>query len=73
VNGKQCPNEDLSLGMDHEKNSVMFHRTLFERSGIHHSNAGHQITNDMYINDYFMLLFDLTPDRGAFEGYKSHP
>jgi len=41
VNGKQYPNEGLSLGMDHEKTTVMSHRTLFERSGIHHSNAGH--------------------------------
>ena len=30
VNGKQIPTEDLSLGMDHEKTSVMRYRTLFE-------------------------------------------
>jgi len=30
VNGKQYPNEILSLGMDHEKTSVMGYRTLFE-------------------------------------------
>jgi len=38
VNGKQIPSEGLSLGMDHEKTSVMVYRTLFEVSGIHHSN-----------------------------------
>jgi len=27
VNGKQYPNEGLSLGMDHEKTSVMIYRT----------------------------------------------
>jgi hypothetical protein len=27
----------------------------------------------MYINGYFMLLFDLTPDRGASEGHTSLP
>ena len=27
----------------------------------------------MYINDYFMLLFDLTPDRGASEAHTSFP
>ena len=37
VNGKQFPNEDLTLGMDHEKMSVMGYRSLFEASGIYHS------------------------------------
>ena len=73
VNGKQFPNEGLSLGMDHEKTSVMGYKTLFEGSGIHHSNSGLQITHDMYRGGYFMLLFDLTPDRGASEGHLSHP
>jgi hypothetical protein len=27
----------------------------------------------MYIAGYFMLLFDLTPDRAASEGHTSHP
>ena len=59
--------------MDHEKTSVMGYRTLFDGSGIHHSNAGLQITHDMYINGYFMFLFDLTPDRAASEGHVSPP
>ena len=46
----------------------MGYRTLFEGSGIHHSNAGHQITHG-----YFMLLFDLTLDQGASEAQASHP
>jgi len=73
VNGKQYPNEGISLGMDHEKTSVMGYSTLFEGSGIHHSNAGHQITHDMFLNGYFMLLFDLTPDQGASESHTSQP
>ena len=73
MNGKQIPAEGLSLGMDHEKTSVMGYRTLFEGSGIHHSNSGLQITHDMYITGFFMLLFDLTPNRGASEGHTSHP
>jgi hypothetical protein len=51
----------------------MGYRTLFEGSGIHHSNSGLQITHDMYINCYFMLLFYLTPDRSASEGHASRP
>jgi len=59
VNGKRVPIEGLTLDMDHEKTSVMGYTTLFEGSGIHHSNTGLHITHDMYINGYFMLLFDL--------------
>ena len=49
VNGKQFPNEGLSLGMDHEKTSVMGYETLFERCGIHHLNSGLQLSHVMYI------------------------
>jgi len=49
VKGKQYPNEGLSLCMDHEKTFVMGYRTLFEGSGIHHSNVSHQITHEMFV------------------------
>ena len=51
----------------------MVYRTLFEGSGIHHSNAGHQITYDIFVNVYFMLHFDLTSNQGASEPHTSHP
>ena len=51
----------------------MGYRTLFEASGIHHSNMGLQITYNMYINGYFMLLFVLTPDMGMSEGHTFYP
>jgi hypothetical protein len=73
VNGKQVPNQGLSLGMNHEKTSVMGYRTLFEASGIHHLNSGLQITHEMYIKGFFMLLFDLTPDRSASERHTTYP
>ena len=57
--------------MDHEKTFVMGYRTLFEGSGIHHSNTGLQITHDMYINGFFMLLFHLAPDHAASEAHTS--
>jgi len=72
VNGKQMPTEGLSLNTGDEKKSVMGYRTLFEGSGFHHSNSGQHITHDMYISGYFMLLFDLTPDRSASEGHTYH-
>jgi len=73
LNGKQSPYVGLSLGMDHENISVMGYWTLFEGSGIHHYNAGHQITHDMFVNGYFMLIFDLSPDQGASEAHTYHP
>jgi hypothetical protein len=73
VNGKPIPSEGLTLGMGHEKTSVMGYMTLFEGSGIHHSNFRLQVTHDMYIAGYFMLLFHLTPDRAASESHSSHP
>ena len=73
VSGRQIPPEGVNLLMDHEKTAVMGYRTLFEGSGIHHSNSGLQITPDKYINGFFMLVFDLTPDFAASEGHTSNP
>ena len=42
-------------------------------SGIHHSNTGLQITHDMHMDGYFILLLDLSPDRGASEVHTSFP
>ena len=65
------PSECITLDMDHEKTSVMGYRTSFEGSSIHHSNKGLQITNDVYINIYFMFLIYLTPDWCASEAHTS--
>jgi hypothetical protein len=73
VNGRRIPSESLSLDMSHEKTSVMGYSTLFEGCGIHHSNTGLQITHDMFINGYFMLVYDLPPDMAASEGHTSSP
>jgi len=59
--------------MNHENTSLIGYRTFFEGSGKHHSNAGQQITHDMFVNGYIMLLFDLTTDRGASKVHTSHP
>jgi len=59
--------------MDFEETSVMGYRTLFEDSGIYHSNSKVQITHDMYMNGYFMLLFDLNPKRRVSEAHTSLP
>jgi len=73
VKGRQIPPEGVNLLMNHEKTAVMGYRTLFEGSGIHHSNSGLQITPDKYINVFFTLVFDLTPDLAASERHTSDP
>jgi hypothetical protein len=73
VNGREIPSESLTLNMSHEKTSVMVYSTLFEGSGIHHSNTGFQITHDMFIKGYFLLVYDLTTDLAASEGHTSSP
>jgi hypothetical protein len=70
VNGRQIPSETLVIDPSHEKTTLAY-KTLFEGTGIHHSNAGLQITHDMYVNGYFMFLYDLTPDQAASERHTS--
>ena len=64
LNGKQIPSGGLHLDTAREKESVMAYRTLFEGSGIRHSNTGLHISHASFVNGYFMLLF---------EGHTSHP
>ena len=71
VNGKQIPSESLSLDISHEKTSVKSYATLFEGTGIHHSNSGLQITHNMYINGFFVIVYNLTSDLATSEGHIS--
>jgi hypothetical protein len=73
VGGKQIASGGLHLNTENEKGSEMEYKTLFVGSGIRHSNADLQISHAMYVNGYFMLLFNLTPDYGASGGHTSHP
>ena len=61
------------MNMGQEKTSFLAYNILYEGSGIRHSKTGLQLTNDMFIAWYFMLLFDLIPDRAASEGHFSLP
>ena len=68
----KIPSGGLRLDTDREKGSVIAYRTLFEGSGIRLSNSGLQISHASFVNEYFMRLFDLTPDLSASEGHTSH-
>ena len=71
VNGQQIPSGGLNIDTNNEKTTTLAYQTLFKGSGIHHGNSGIQITHSMFVNGYFMLLFDLTPDTAASEAHTS--
>jgi hypothetical protein len=73
VNSKQYPVEGLSMDTSSQKKYVMVYNTLFDAIGIYHLDTGLQIRPDRFLNGYFMLLFDLPPDRSAFAIHKSPP
>ena len=65
--------ERASLDTWITKRRMLWAIVQFEGSGIHQSNTRLQITHHLYINGYFMLLFDLTFYRGASEGHTLIP
>jgi len=73
VNRRQIPSESLSLNLGHENTSVKGYAILFEGIGIHQSNSELEKPHDIYINGFFMIVYDLTPDLAASEGHASPP
>jgi hypothetical protein len=59
------------MNTGHEKTTVMGYRTIFEGSDNHHSNTGLHITHYMFVNEFFMVLRDLTADPSASDGHTS--
>jgi len=53
------------MNMGQEKTSVLAYNTLFEGAVLRYFNAGLQLKHDLFIAGYFMLLFDITPERPA--------
>ena len=42
---------------------------MFSSTGIHHDDRARMITLEMFTKGYYILGFDLTPDREADEGH----
>ena len=49
------------------------YETLFSSSGIHHDDRAHMISLEMFTKGFYLLGFDLTPDREADEEHISLP
>jgi hypothetical protein len=69
VNGVQHPSEPLTMDCSTPFGATRAYETLFSSTGIHHDDRGHMITLDMFTKGFYILGFDLTPDR---EGDEEH-
>jgi hypothetical protein len=49
------------------------YKTLFSSTGIHHDDRAHMITLEMFTKGFYILEFDLTPDREADDEHISLP
>jgi hypothetical protein len=67
VNGVQYPADPLKMNCSSPFGVTRAYETLFSSTGIHHDDRGHMITQEMFTKGYFILGFDLTPDREADE------
>ena len=47
------------------------YETLFSSTGIHQDDRAHMSTLEMFTKRFYVLGFDLTPDREADEEHKS--
>jgi hypothetical protein len=67
VNGAQIPNQPIELNYNKAPNyiSTRPYSTLFNGTGIHHFDKGHQITKKLFDKGCFLLAFDLTADHSA--------
>ena len=73
VNGVQHPSEPLTMDCFSSFGATRAYETLFSSTGIHRVDRAHIITLEMFTKDFYVLGFDLTPDREAHEEHISLP
>jgi len=64
VNGSSVPNEPYAMNFQDGQYLRAF-ASLFENLGIARDNVGNLLTKQAYTNGFFMLAWDLTPDKCA--------
>ena len=67
ANGVQHPSEPLTMDCSSPFGATRAYETLFSSTGIHHDDRAHMITLEMSTKGFYILGFDLTPDREADE------
>jgi len=73
VNGVQYPPEPLTMYCSSPFGTTRAYETLFSSTCIHHDDCAHMITLEVFTKGYYILGFDLTPDRDADEEHISFP
>jgi hypothetical protein len=67
VNGAQHPPEPLKMDFYSPFGATRAYETLFSSTGNRHDERAHMITLEIFTKGFFVLGFDLTPDREADE------
>jgi hypothetical protein len=73
VSGVQHPSEPLTMDCSSPFRATRAYETLFSSTGINHDDRAHMITPEMFTKGFYVLSFDLTPDREADEDHISLP
>jgi hypothetical protein len=73
VNGVRHPSKPLTMNCCSTFEVTRAYETLFSSTGIHHDDRVHMITLEMFTKGFYILGFDLTPDREADEEHISLP
>ena len=63
VNGVHNLSEPLTIDYSSTFGATRAYETLFLSTGIHHDVRAHMIILDMFTNGFYVLGFDLTPNR----------
>ena len=71
VNGIQYPSEASTMDCSSPYGVNSVYETLFSSTGIHHDEHAHMITLEMFTKGFYVLGFELTPDREAEEEHIS--
>ena len=73
VNGVQHATEPLTVACSSTFGATRAYEILFSSIGIYHFDRAHKITLEMFTKGFYVLGFDLTPDREADEEHISLP
>ena len=67
VNGVQHPSEPPIMDCSSTFGATRAYEIVFSSTGIHHDDRVHMITLEIFTKVFYILSFDLTPDRHADE------
>jgi hypothetical protein len=73
VNGVQHRLEALTMDCSSPFGATRAYETLLSSTGIYHDDRAHTITLEMFTKGFYILGFDLTPDRKADEQHINLP